>query len=190
MEKVFTSIGYNLRRIADPTGRESNPLFWPYAILIAALNYVAGAMAAAPMMIEMMQNMGRVFVDLQRRGARNEPPPLPFDTAFMPDMSAVVVPNAIILAASVVLLFSAVARRLHDRDRTGLWGLLPVPFAALGIALIPYAFGDLVGAPEVPAIFLALMLNNLLYLASLVLLIVLLVGKGTPDANRFGAPPA
>jgi uncharacterized membrane protein YhaH (DUF805 family) len=190
MDKLFASIGHNLRRIADPSGRESNILFWPYAILVAALNYIAGALVAAPIMMETMQHMAEIVAEAQRRGAEHDPSPMPFDPAFMPDVSGIALPSAIILAASVALLFSAVARRLHDRDRTGLWGLMPLPFAALGIALTPYAFHGMAGGEPDPALFVGVMLSNLLNMAALIGLIVLLVGKGSPEANRFGPAPA
>ncbi len=46
--------------------------------------------------------------------------------------------------------------------------------------------------PETPEMsaFLALVLNNLAYLGTLGLLIVLLAGPGTRGPNRFGPPPA
>jgi uncharacterized membrane protein YhaH (DUF805 family) len=184
MDKFFASIGHNLSRIVDPSGRESNILFWPYAILIAALNYIGGSLIAAPMMTEMFQ---RIMVMVAEAGTR-PPPTNPFE--IMPDMTELVVPQAAILAATIVLLFSAVARRLHDRDRTGLWGLMPVPFAAAALAFAPMMFDRMAegGAPD-PALFGALMLNNFAYLGSLIALIVLLVGKGTPGPNRFGPAP-
>ena len=187
LDKFFASIGYNLSRIASPSGRESNILFWPYAVLVVALNYVAGSLIAAPIVTAMLENVVQIFeAASEGRGA----PPVPFDPAFMPDMSSLVVPHSIVLTLTVLALFSAVARRLHDRDRTGLWGLLPLPFAALGVALIPYAFSGIREAGPPPPVFFALMLNNLVYMAALIGLIVLLVGKGSEGPNRFGPAPA
>ena len=39
-------------------------------------------------------------------------------------------------------------------------------------------------------LFALLFANNLIYIASLVLLVVLLTGRGTAGDNRFGPPPA
>ena len=183
LDKFFASIGHNLARIADISGRESNILFWPYAILVAALNYVAGHLVAAPVFNAMLQQMLRVFAE----GGRPSRPVEPFE--LMPDMSGLVVPHAIILAVTVILLFSAVARRLHDRDRTGLWGLMPLPFAILALALMPHAFAIFSGGEPDMSFFLGLMLNNLVYLAALLVLIVLLAGKGDKGPNRFGPAP-
>jgi uncharacterized membrane protein YhaH (DUF805 family) len=184
MDKFFASVGLNLRGIANWSGRESNIQFWPYAVLVAAIYYIAGSLVAAPVMNEMMQRLMQIVAEAER-GA--PPPTNPFE--LMPDMGALAVPQSIILAATVVLLFSAVARRLHDRDRTGLWGLMPVPFTAFGIAAMPFVFDSFAsGAPE-PGLFLAMMLNNFLSLGALIALIVLLVGKGTPGPNRFGPAP-
>ena len=183
MNTFFESIAYNLSRLADPSGRESNIRFWPYAILVAGLNYLAGSFVAAPMMTAMMQQMAEVIGDV---GKGTRPPPEAFE--FMPDMSALVVPHSIILLVTVALLFSAVSRRLHDRDRSGFWGLMPLPFAILAIAMMPYVFDGLdAGRPD-PGLFTALMLNSFVYMGLLLFLIVLLVGKGTDGPNRFGPP--
>jgi uncharacterized membrane protein YhaH (DUF805 family) len=106
-------------------------------------------------------------------------------------MSQMVAVGSITVAATVVLLAAAVARRLHDRNRRGYWGLLPLPFLAAGLALMPGIFERAAAGREIPdpRLFLALVLNNLVYLAALGFLIVLLAGPGTTGPNRFGPPP-
>jgi uncharacterized membrane protein YhaH (DUF805 family) len=85
---------------------------------------------------------------------------------------------AVVAAILVALLAAAVNRRLHDRDRRGYWGLIPLPFLAAGMALMPEMSTNI-----------ALIANFLAYLYGLALLVYFLVGKGTPGPNRFGPPP-
>jgi uncharacterized membrane protein YhaH (DUF805 family) len=95
----------------------------------------------------------------------------------------------------VLLLAAAVVRRLHDRAKSGFLGLLPLPFLAAGMILMPIAF-DRFGAsmsgknpePDVSLIFW-LFANNLLFLGGLVILIVELASSGTRGPNRFGPDP-
>lgn len=109
----------------------------------------------------------------------------------MPDFSVMLLGMAAISVVSILLLAAVVVRRLHDRDRTGAWGLPPAVLLLTGI----YGMSQLFEQFADPAglqmeLFFAVFLNNLAYLASLGVLIVLLAGNGTPDDNRFGPPPA
>ena len=103
----------------------------------------------------------------------------------MPDFAVLIPAIGMVVITAVVLLGSAVARRLHDRDRSGLWGALPLPFIAIALAIMPRVFADFSGGAPDLLLFFALFFNNLLYLGSLVLLLFLLGGKATAGDNRW-----
>jgi uncharacterized membrane protein YhaH (DUF805 family) len=190
LAKLLESVRYNLARLADPSGRESLGRFWPYAILVGLLYFAAGMLAAIPALSRTMTNAMEIVVEAQKQGRDGAAQIRPFDPRLIPDMGSMAIPSAIILVLTAALLFGAVARRLHDRGRTGLWGLMPLPFYAFGLALLPRLFeGIRSGNPPNPRVFTALMLNNMLSLAALALLIMLLAGKGSEGPNRFGPPP-
>lgn len=90
------------------------------------------------------------------------------------------------ISVAVFLLAAATTRRLHDSGRRGYWGLLPLPFLVVGISVFPRlaAGGDAVSA----GLFLALFVNNLVYLGTLVLLVVLLTQRSNTGGDRFGPP--
>ena len=92
-----------------------------------------------------------------------------------------------IAVITVALLAAAVARRLHDRDRSGLWGLAPLPFLSFGLVGMHYLMTSFSG-PQQPDLgaFFFLFLNNITYLAILVTLVVQLASRGTEGENRFG----
>ena len=49
MEAYFASLGWNLRRLFDFTGRANQIQFWPYAITVAVTAYVtATGLTVAP----------------------------------------------------------------------------------------------------------------------------------------------
>jgi uncharacterized membrane protein YhaH (DUF805 family) len=194
--KLLTSIGHNLRNIARFSGRESSALFWPYAII--AILLVIGVMFALmlPELDQTMTKMARFAVEHPDQ-ATVESGPGSFSITIhghhpelTPNLGAMIPGIGISVMIAVVLLAAAVARRLHDRDRSGLWGALPLPFIAFALAMMPKVFDSFAGgAPEL-GLFFAIFFNNLLYLGSLFLLIALLAGEATPGDNRFGSQPA
>lgn len=89
---------------------------------------------------------------------------------------------------SILLLAASVTRRLHDSDRRGWWGLMPLPFLAgglIGMALMFSGSGD-----DLESRLMPLVLNNMIYLGLLGVLVVLLCRRGTPGPNRFGDRPS
>jgi uncharacterized membrane protein YhaH (DUF805 family) len=100
---------------------------------------------------------------------------------------------AIIAVAGIILLAAAAVRRLHDSGRSGWWGLPTPALLLLGLGVMSHLMAVMqVAAPdgEPPegffAWFGAMMLLNLTYLASLVLLIVLCCLPSQPHENRYG----
>jgi uncharacterized membrane protein YhaH (DUF805 family) len=194
---LFASLRYNLANLLSFSGRESRALFWPYAIAIVVLDFVGMFVLMAPAMSESVGRMQR-FAAAHPDQATVESGPGHYSISIhgnhpelMPDMSFLFAGVAVIALATVVLVGAAVARRLHDRGRRGWWGMMPLPFLCFALVMEPRMFASF-GSGHAPDIglFMAMFLNNLLYLASLVVLVILLVGEGTKGPNRFGAQAA
>jgi uncharacterized membrane protein YhaH (DUF805 family) len=84
-----------------------------------------------------------------------------------------------------------VTRRLHDRGKGGYWGLPTAIFLVIGLVAMPRVFDNFAhsaGEPDM-RLFELMFLNNLLYLASLAVLVVQLVLDGTRGPNRFSDDP-
>lgn len=186
---MIASVRHSLASLARFSGRDTRGRFWPYALAVFVVVMIGGMMAA---MLPVMARVGQIALahpdqttittgpgsyEISIHGRHPE-----LDSAFAGMERGV----AIVAALSVLLLAAAVARRLHDRGRSGLWGLLPLPFLALSFVLMPITF---TAAEPDPRMFLPALLNNLLYLASLVALVVMLAGEGMKGANRFGPDP-
>jgi uncharacterized membrane protein YhaH (DUF805 family) len=97
---------------------------------------------------------------------------------------------SVLVVISMLLLAAAVARRLHDTGKSGLFGLMPVPFLAIGLYMMPGLFAGArrAQAPDM-GLFFGIFLNNFIYLAMLLALIVLLAREGMKEPNRYGPEP-
>jgi uncharacterized membrane protein YhaH (DUF805 family) len=198
---TFTnSVGHCVRNLANFSGRDRPRAFWPYMGLVIGLNAVVSIFAAVPLIFDMVERIQR-FVEehpdeavVQSSPGHYEVRIEGFHPELMPDFGLLLMPMATALAVTVVLAAAAVARRLHDRDRTGWWGLLPLPFTAFGLALMPRIFeGSMAAAgsnrvPD-PGPMMMLMANNLLHLGAFAFLLVQLVSSGTAGPNRYGPDP-
>lgn len=186
------SFRHNLSGLLRFSGRSSLGQFWPYALAVLTLSFFV-----------MAQVMGVVLADAMRRMQRfaREHPELATETRgsghysiqiegfhpdLFPDLRPMMIYLGLIALVTVALLAASVTRRLHDRNWRGAWGLLPLPFLAIGLVMMPHMLNG--RSPDM-TLFFMLFFNNMLYLALLLWLIVLLALPGTPGANRFGQPP-
>ena len=178
------------------SGRDSARRFWPYVGVVIALFFVAAAATMTPIMSGTFARMqafaaehpdqatvtqGPGSYSVQIQGNHPE---------FIPDMTPFFTVMQVGCALAVLLLAAAVTRRLHDRGRRGWWGLPPAIFLASGLALFPRLFQSTLSGevtPDSMKLFGLVFANNVLYLGSLVLLIVLLSGASQSE-NRFGPP--
>lgn len=202
MPSVFDSIVHNVTRLASFSGRDTPGAFWPYAAFVFGILMVAHQVWTQMAMIDAWSTMIEIFRDPSKL-----PPPPEHDPSFVsiffpsrednpfaPDYRSLPGGMATIagfVALAALLLTAAVARRLHDRDRRGWWGLLPLPFLAGIFALAgrDYPHSDSLTGTDPIALAIGLPCG-LLYLAALIYLVTLLAGRGTEGANRFGAAPA
>jgi uncharacterized membrane protein YhaH (DUF805 family) len=192
---IFASIRYNLANLLRFSGREGRALFWPYALLVIALDVVAMFALIVPAIGDVLARMQRFAVAHPDQATIDSGPGhysitiQGYHPELMPDMSFLLAGVAVLALASIVLLAAAISRRLHDCRRPGWWGLLPLPFVALATLMMPRLFaGFRTGQVPDMRLFMAMFFNNLLYLVSLALLTILLAGDGTKGSNRFGAP--
>ncbi len=194
---VLESIRGNLARLFVFAGRDRPGQFWPYAAFVVGLFMVAGQAWTFQPQVDAMVNA----FELARDPMAVPPADDAWDVLFPdPDENPYAVdyrrlPGGIAALAVftgfiLLLLAAAVTRRLHDRDRTGLWGLLPLPFLAATFALAQRKHAPLRTLFDAdPGFTSVLLLSGLLYLASFLFLIVLLGGEGTTGPNRFGPDP-
>jgi len=187
---LLQSIRYNLAWIASFSGRESRALFWPYAIFLFVLSMIAGVLAWVPALFDMLGRMERYLAE-HPEGLPTQPGPYPgarlLPPELMPDVSATMLPMAIVNGVLVVLLAAAIVRRLHDRDKSGWWAALPLPFMIFGqVEGSKAATMMMGGAQPDPAVMLPAALNSLFYWAAFIALVVLLAQEGDVGPNRYG----
>lgn len=192
---MLAAIPRGLARLASFGGRDAPRQFWPYALTVVALAAVAMFAVMVRPMAESMVRMQR-FAGAHPELAQVRSGPGQYEITIhgnhpelMPDMAGLSMGIGLIAAAAALLLAAAVARRLHDRGMTGFVGLLPVPFLAVGVVAVPAVMRGFGSGHPNTGLFLLLFVNNLLYLGSLALLVVLLAGGSTPGPNRYGEPP-
>ena len=188
MNAFFFSIAYNIRRLFDFRGRETQILFWPYAGFVFGLaTVVTTALIMIPVM-EMVATMMQQIAVAARQGGDAEPTFMKSPEMLIPDMSGLVLPTVAVNLVMIALLAAAIARRLHDKDRSGFWGLLPLPPMLLGFAIMPRTMAGMYGVAEPDPLTALAMLNSFLTYGLLILLVVMLVGTGSDGPNRFGVP--
>lgn len=191
---MAASIGLweHFRKLASFKGREDRASFWPYAALVLGIVMVAGALIALPLMAESR----RAASAAAATGPLDVPDGIDLNEFSMPPPAAVPgsMPSAAFLAAflgvtfglAILLYAAAVVRRLHDRGKSGAWGLMPLPFILYQSIQVPRMFGSTAqgGQPET-AMLLSLAFSNLFYWAALLALVVLLAGASDPGPNRY-----
>lgn len=177
-------------------GRDPRRQFWPWAAIVYGIMMLIAFVGMAPLLSGMFLQMQRI--------AREHPEdvtvvqgPTSYSmtvhghgSEIMPDLTPFLVAMGFSLVLAVVLLAAAVTRRLHDSGKPGWLGLMPLPFFVVPFYAMPKIFA-LAGTGKEPPmnLFLLLMINNLGYLATLGILVILLVLKSTPGSNRYGPEP-
>lgn len=193
MAEILASIRYNLACLIRFSGRDPRGRFWPYAIFIYALSVVAGILLFIPVLFDMFVRMQRFLVEhpegLPATAGPYDPAAPALPPELMPDLSVVLVPMTLVGVLAMLLLAAAIVRRLHDRDRSGWWALLPVPSIIAGQLMAPRAAAMLGGTPPDPGVMLPVLLNNLVYWITFIALIVMLARAGTEGGNRYGPDP-
>ena len=184
------TLGDHFRRLFDFAGREDRASFWPYAAVAFIITMVVGMAIFVPMMSRTLHAMQQFAVQhpdqatvtsgpgqysISVRGNHPE---------FMPAGSMALF-LVVTFGLAILLYAAAVIRRLHDRGKSGSWGLMPLPFISYSSVQMPRMFAS-VGAGSQPniALFFSIALSNLLYMITLISLVVLLAGPSEPVPNR------
>lgn len=194
----MSAIWDGFRRLTDFGGRDRRGRFWPYALVVVALAYVGLALVMIPL-------LGGVFAEAAAFAAANPDQATvttgpgyysvqihDSDAVAMPDLGLFFAAVGVAVVVAVVLLAAAVTRRLHDTGRAGWWGLPPLVFLAIGLALFPMMMDQMTqseGPEPSVGLFFLLFANNMLYIVSLLGLIILLILDGTRGPNRYGPRP-
>ncbi len=186
---------HNLVNLTNFSDRQTRGQFWPYALTILALMFVVNAAIFIPVLTESMERM-RAFAaehpelaTVQRTATSESISIRGRHPELMPDFGLMIVAIGALAVAAVLLLAAAVTRRLHDRGKSGLWGLAPLVLLVSGFAIMSALFRQFGQSSVDLTLFGVGFINNALYLASLVTLIIWLVGPGAPSENRYGAAP-
>lgn len=185
---MIASIRHNLASLARFSGRDTRAQFWPYALAVIVVVIMGGMILAMIPVNLQMEHFARAHPEATAVIGSGSPLIIP--RAESAELRSAFVAldrgSAIVAALTALLLASAVARRLHDRGRSGLWGLLPLPFLGLSFVSVP----AIINIDQVdPRSFLLGFFNNLLYIAALAALVVMLLRDSTPGPNRYGPGP-
>ena len=179
----------HFKKLFDFAGREDRASFWPYAAVAFIFIVVAGMVIFVPMMSRSMHAMqqfaaqhpdqatvtsglGQYSISVQG----NHP-------EFMP-AGSVALFLAVSFGLAVLLYAAAVVRRLHDRGKSGFWGLMPLPFIIYSSVQMPRMFAS-AGTATQPdmTLFFSIFLSNIIYIITLIWLIVLLAGPSKSAPN-------
>lgn len=181
----------HFKRLADFRGREDRASFWPYAGLVFAILMVVAGTMFFRMMAGSMRAM-RVYVARHPDQVIVSSGPGQYSISvhgnppgIMPPASALAMYLGVTFGLAILLYAAAVVRRLHDRGKSGLWGLMPLPFILYSSIQMPRFFGSMGrnGPPDM-TLFFSVFLGNLFYIATLVALVVLLAGGSDAQPDR------
>lgn len=178
--EVVAALRYGVRSLFRLSGRDGRWLFWPWGLCVVGLTYTVNTALAQGMFFS---GILRVY-DVSRPG--DVEAVRAFANIF-PQMETLWLSFAISEAIAVLLLAGAVTRRLHDRDWSGAWGLLPLPFLAIGIWQMSGTFDHALKAlPNLSSLKVLDFLSGPLSFAAIAVLGVMFAREGTPGPNRFG----
>jgi uncharacterized membrane protein YhaH (DUF805 family) len=90
---------------------------------------------------------------------------------------------AVSFGLAFLLYAAAVARRLHDRGKSGFWGLMPLPFIIYSSIMMPTVFAS--PSELNMTLFFSIFISNMLYIVTLIWLIVWLAGPSEVGASGY-----
>lgn len=181
----------HFKRLFDFSGREDRASFWPYAAVAFIITMVVNMFIFIPMMSNSMQAMQQ-FAAQHPDQVTTSTGPGHYSISvhgnhpeFMP-AGTVALYLAVGFGLALLLFAAAVVRRLHDRGKSGFWGLMPLPFILYSSIQMPRMFAS-VGTGSQPdmTLFFSIFFSNMLYIVTLIWLIVLLAGASDPAPNRY-----
>jgi uncharacterized membrane protein YhaH (DUF805 family) len=175
-------IRHHLANLAAFDGRERRGHYWPWAALVSVL-MAAGIAAVVAQYLATMNARTERFAATIRRTGELPPDALPFGPP--PEAMHMLMLIGIVVAVATLLLIAATVRRLHDRDASGIWAMLPLPPLLFMAWAMPTLFTQF---PPVIGLYFALVAANFVHTGAMIALIVLLARRSTPGPNRYGDP--
>lgn len=195
MKTYLASLRYQLASLHRFSGRDSVNRFWAWAGTVLCALFLGFGIAASRIMASWLEHVERFARDHPELVTRSVGPghysvQIKGDhPELMPDLGSFIGLTVAFMIVAIVLLGASLARRLHDTGRSGLLALLPVPFLASALWFTPRLIGSWNAAPDL-RLSMLLFANNIVYLASVALLVFFTTKSGTPGSNHFGSPPA
>lgn len=170
----LANLHMHLTNLANFNGRETRAQFWPWVGVLVASVMIVSMLIMSQLVMPVM--LTAVSVE-DITGA----------------MTGFTIAMACIGGVAVVLLASAVARRLHDAGKPVWIGLLPLPFLAFGLFWFMRIISTMFVADEMGSEYMSSFMlgffNNIVYMGTLVFLVVCLAQGSEPCENRHGPQP-
>ena len=191
---MFEAIKYNLRHVADFTGREDRPTFWWYVLFLLVLDILLGLAISGPMMAETFS----AALNAAQSGASQEAIQAQVMQRMSEQAMSLVWLSAAIKALIVALAVAAFVRRLHDSGNSGWWAALAVGAQVVAFVVSYNMLGTvtaaMTSAPS-PADLTAMAQQmhrpwiGLIGWVAPVVVLVFGVMKSSAGANRYGEAP-
>jgi uncharacterized membrane protein YhaH (DUF805 family) len=195
MKTYLANLRRHLTSLHRFSGRETVDQFWAWAGTVLFALFVGFSLAGRFVLSDWFAGVERIARENPELVTRSVGPGhySVRVEGHHPELVPALLPFITLAAAfgviAILLLGAALTRRLHDSGRTGLWALLPIPFLLAGFWLMPQLFRSWATVPDFQLFFL-LFANNVVYLATIALLVFFTTRNGTPGPNRYGPPSA
>lgn len=174
----------HFKRLLDFSGREDAGSFWPYAALVFAIVQIIGMVLFVPVMVHAMGGFaghaGQLVTDTAAESGRAGSGP------FQPFPAGQIALYLVVsFGLAITLYAAAVARRLHDRGKSGAWGVMPLPFIVYSTIQMPRLFGGFISQGEPDMIIgISVFFSNFFYIGTLIWLIVMLAGPSEATSEE------
>lgn len=191
---MLGSIKYNLRHLLDFSGRDARQTFWYFVLFVYVANMGLSMIVTIPLMATMVS---RMVATAQTGDPEMVDQMMP---TMMGDFIGPILWLSLVSAIFfIVLLSAAFARRLHDSNLPGWWGLALLVLYLASLARIPSTIEAMKGflaiqPGENPMVHMQAFqrqigLSSLLGWVPMILFIILGVRKSTDGPNRYGVAP-
>ncbi len=166
----------NLLHVMNFWGREPRRTFWPYIAFWVIAQFLVGFGIQYMATLAMLES--------------SHPYHPPFSPEAIAAQLSASAPLLILYAVEAALIAAALARRLHDRNMSAFWGIVPLFTLCVSVAM-PIAL--IANLPQLIAfvapIAAAIALWNLFFFVQVIALVVICSQRGTRGHNRYGDDP-
>ncbi len=185
-DQIIPMVTYGLKNVTNFSGRDPRIRFWPYFGFLYLLGQAVSMITIFPILQSMPVTPGAI-------------PDANLAATLMLQINNVMLAGMITTGVMMLLLASAVTRRLHDRNMRGFWALIPAALLVCAFwtiggmveTLITIPSADVMSDTQAMAFLnnlVPVFVTNFAYLIAVVILCIFLGLKGSPGENRFGPP--